>query len=259
MLRFLVQLSIAGGLVCASILAGCSSPAVVPIREYNTQAKSSQLHVVSKGDTLYSIAWAAKVDYRKLAQWNGIARPFFIIKPGQQIRLKPPSNQSQPKPKPKSSNRTASQSNSQRPQAKQTIPSSSGNKTKTNQASMGTVKNWIWPANGRIIRGFSPKKGSSGIDIVGKSGTPIRASAAGRVVYSGNGLRGYGNLVIIKHNQTYLSAYAHHRRVLVKEGNYVKQGQKIGEMGNSGSNRVKLHFEIRRSGNPTDPLGYLPR
>ncbi len=116
---------------------------------------------------------------------------------------------------------------------------------------------WMWPASGRVLAGFSEAT-NKGLDIVGKIGDPVFASAGGRVVYSGAGLRGYGKLVIIKHNQTYLSAYAHNSNLPVKEGQNVARGQKIAEIGNTDSPQVKLHFEIRRLGKPVDPLKFLP-
>jgi len=116
---------------------------------------------------------------------------------------------------------------------------------------------WIWPAAGRVLAGFSEAT-NKGVDILGKIGDPVFASASGRVVYSGTGLRGYGKLVIIKHNQTYLSAYAHNSNLLVKEGQNVVRGQKIAEIGNTDSSKAKLHFEIRRLGKPVDPLKFLP-
>lgn len=116
---------------------------------------------------------------------------------------------------------------------------------------------WIWPANGKIVGTFS-EGGSKGVDIAGKAGDPVLAAGEGKVVYSGTGLRGYGKLVIIKHNATYLSAYAHNQAILVKEGQSVSKGQKIADMGNSDADQVKLHFEIRRQGKPVDPLKYLP-
>ena len=115
---------------------------------------------------------------------------------------------------------------------------------------------WIWPAKGRLLEGFS--EGTKGIDIAGKAGEPVTASAGGKVVYSGSGLRGYGKLIIIKHNNTYLSAYAHNNKVLVKEGQTVVKGEKIGEMGSTDTGLVKLHFEIRKNGKPVDPLKHLP-
>ncbi|MEO6749368.1 MAG: peptidoglycan DD-metalloendopeptidase family protein [Casimicrobiaceae bacterium] len=117
---------------------------------------------------------------------------------------------------------------------------------------------WMWPAKGRIIGAFSETANLKGIDIAGTAGTPVVASAAGKVVYAGSGLRGYGKLVIIKHNDTYLSAYAHNRAIVVKEGDTVARGQKIAEMGNSDADQVKLHFEIRRLGKPMDPAKFLP-
>jgi len=117
---------------------------------------------------------------------------------------------------------------------------------------------WIWPARGQLIGTFS-EGGSKGVDIAGKLGDPVIAAADGKIVYSGTGLRGYGKLVIIKHNTTYLSAYAHNQAILVKEGQSVARGQKIAEMGNSDADQVKLHFEVRRQGKPVDPLKYLPQ
>lgn len=116
----------------------------------------------------------------------------------------------------------------------------------------------MWPATGKVIAGFSDSANLKGIDIAGKSGQPVVASAAGRVVYAGTGLRGYGKLIIVKHNSTYLSAYAHNRDILVKEGQQVGKGQKISEMGDTDADQVKLHFEIRRLGKPVDPVKYLP-
>ena len=117
---------------------------------------------------------------------------------------------------------------------------------------------WIWPTAGKVVAGFSETANLKGIDIGGKAGQPVVASAPGKVVYAGTGLRGYGKLIIVKHNATFLSAYAHNREILVKEGQAVARGQKIAEMGDTDANSVKLHFEIRRLGKPMDPLRYLP-
>ena len=116
---------------------------------------------------------------------------------------------------------------------------------------------WIWPAQGQVLAGFDEAK-NKGVDIAGKAGDTVMASADGRVVYAGAGLRGYGNLIILKHNNTFLTAYAHNQTLLVKEDQSVRKGQKIAEMGNSDADRVKLHFEIRRQGKPVDPAKYLP-
>jgi lipoprotein NlpD len=117
---------------------------------------------------------------------------------------------------------------------------------------------WAWPAKGKVVAGFSETANLKGIDIAGTAGQTVAASAAGRVVYAGTGLRGYGKLIIIKHNATFLSAYAHNREILVKEGQQVARGQKIAEMGSTDADQVKLHFEIRRQGKPMDPAKYLP-
>ena len=192
------------------------------------------------GDTLYSIAFAAGHDYRTIAGWNGIRAP-YTIKPGDVIRLRPPKGSTPP-------------------------PKTGGSKTRAYPlpdagppAPNDPVKRWIWPVQGKVINSYSPSRGNKGLNIAGKAGAPVRAAAGGKIVYAGNGLKGYGNLLIIKHNNEYLSAYAHNRRLLVREGSLVKQGQKIGEMGNSGTRRVMLHFEIRRNGNPVNPIRYLPK
>jgi lipoprotein NlpD len=117
---------------------------------------------------------------------------------------------------------------------------------------------WVWPAKGKVVTGFSEAASLKGIDIAGTAGQPVTAGASGKVVYAGTGLRGYGKLIIVKHNGTYLSAYAHNKDILVKEGQQVTKGQKIAEMGNTDAEQVKLHFEIRRHGKPMDPLRYLP-
>jgi len=122
----------------------------------------------------------------------------------------------------------------------------------------GDDLDWAWPAKGKLVTGFSDTANLKGIDIAGSAGQPVLASAPGRVVYAGTGLRGYGKLVIIKHNNTFLSAYAHNKDITVKEGQQVKRGEKIAEMGSTDADQVKLHFEIRRLGKPMDPLKYLP-
>jgi lipoprotein NlpD len=118
--------------------------------------------------------------------------------------------------------------------------------------------NFVWPAQGAVVATFDDAK-NKGISIAGRVGDPVVAAADGRVVYAGAGLRGYGNLIILKHNNTYLTAYAHNQALLVREDQAVKQGQKIAEMGSSDADRVKLHFEVRRQGKPVDPLNHLPK
>jgi lipoprotein NlpD len=118
---------------------------------------------------------------------------------------------------------------------------------------------WSWPVNGKVLAGFGDNQNAKGMDIAGKIGQPVKAAAPGKVVYSGSGLRGYGKLIIIKHNKTFLSAYAHNNQIMVKEGQVVAKGYKIAEMGDSDTDQAKLHFEIRQLGKPVDPLKYLPQ
>ena len=199
-------------------------------------------HTVSKGETLFSIAWQYGHDYRAVARWNGIRSPYTIY-PGQRINLRPDSN-------------NESVANTR------TSKISLRHSKKTNSRNKSAVENkisWRWPARGQVIGTFSANDpGKKGLDIAGKAGQSVYAAAEGKVVYSGNGLRGYGNLIIIKHNETYFSAYAHNSRLRVKENQTVKSGQQIADMGKSGTDRVMLHFEIRRNGKPADPLKFLP-
>jgi lipoprotein NlpD len=198
---------------------------------------------VRPGDTLYSIAWAIKKDYKQVAAWNNIAPPFTIYA-GQSLRMFPPS----------------SRVKKQAPVASKPAAASSKRPANASEARLGPVKRWNWPTQSqRVMAAFSPSVGRDGIDIAGKRGDPVYSTANGRVVYSGSGLRGYGKLIIIKHNETYLSAYAHNDNLLVTEGQMIKAGQKIASLGNTGTDRFKLHFEIRRKGKPVNPLNYLPR
>lgn len=233
---------------------------------------------VVRGDTLYSIAWRFRRDYKQIARWNNI-RPPYLIHPGQQLRLIAPVNRvannsgtksfkqaviepmvelppenTPPKSIQKKDEQTkvAMAKNTPKPSSqskiKKTIPAATSN---------GKIK-WQWPARGTILNS-NTASGRNGLDIKGKMGQTIKAASAGSVVYSGSGLLGYGRLVIIKHNNSFLSAYAHNSRVLVNEGNQVLAGQPIAEMGNSGTNTVKLHFEIRKDGKSVDPRQYLPK
>ncbi|MFQ5757286.1 MAG: peptidoglycan DD-metalloendopeptidase family protein [Acidiferrobacterales bacterium] len=194
---------------------------------------------VVAGDTLYSIAAESGVDVRDLARWNDVPPP-YVIKPGQALRLSPP----QPK--------SASAGSRSR------ALSSSGTSRSAGQAPV-KVDSWVWPTAGPILARFSHEGSNKGLDIGGRRGQTIRAAAPGKVVYKGSGLRGYGQLIIVKHNRDFLSAYAHADRIYVAEGDVIKRGQKIAAMGGSGTDRVKLHFEIRYRGSPVDPLKYLPK
>ncbi len=200
-------------------------------------------HTVQKGETLYSIAWQYGHDYRTVARWNDLPRSYTIY-PGQKLRVRPPDGTAP--------STSASKSTSTKPARRPA-------KTRSTMTASGAPQ-WRWPTRGTVISHFKAGDPTrQGIDISGKRGQPIIAAAGGRVVYSGNGLRGYGNLVIIQHNETYFSAYAHNQKVLVKENERVKSGQRIADMGNSGTDRVMLHFEIRRNGRPSNPLQYLPK
>ncbi|HJU21047.1 MAG TPA: peptidoglycan DD-metalloendopeptidase family protein [Casimicrobiaceae bacterium] len=175
----------------------------------------------------------------------------------------PPGAVAMPQPSsasPKQSPATQPRTPPSAPSASSNSPSASSNPSPngSQSASDADALDWSWPAKGKVISGFSETANLKGIDIAGTAGEAVRASAAGRVVYAGTGLRGYGKLIIIKHNATYLSAYAHNRDILVKEGQQVTRGQKIAEMGSTDADRVMLHFEIRRHGKPMDPTKFLP-
>ncbi len=242
-------------------LQACVSP---PYVDKNTPDFRSdnrpKTHRVVPGDTLFSIAWRYGFKYQELAKYNGISTPYNIY-PGQVIRLDTGSKV------------TLVGSDKKLPVASNSLSISSAysknNRSKYQASAVGVNGKrslqagalvWFWPAKGPILKRFA---GSStlekGIDIGGKLGEPVLAAASGQVVYAGSGLRGYGKLLIVKHNDTFLSAYAHNNSLLVKEGDFVKVGQRIADMGSSGTEGVKLHFEIRRDGNPEDPLKYLPK
>lgn len=218
-------------------------------------------HTVFKGETLYSISFRHGYDYKKIASWNNI-RPPYTIYPGQRLRLTPPPVTSKTyakKSKSQSKRSTITTSSSKTTAAKKTTPKIST--SSTNKTVRKPIKHeWGWPTKGKIISNYSLKAGGNkGIDIAGKEGQSVFAASSGKVVYSGNGLIGYGNLIIVKHSEEYLSAYAHNRKLLVKEGGSVTRGQKIAELGSSGAKSPRLHFEIRRNGKPVNPLKYLPK
>lgn len=201
-------------------------------------------YVVKNGDTLHSIAWRFSLDYRNISRWNGVTNPNLIYI-GQKLRLTTPV-----KPK-----RAAALK--KKPTAKR-AEKNGGTKTISRQKVVEKDLKWSWPANG-IVQAASTALGTKGIEILGTTGMPIKAAANGAVVYSGSGLRGYGRLIILKHSEEFLSAYAHNERLRVKEGVVVKGGQVIAEMGSTDAKRVMLHFEIRRNGKAVEPLDFLPR
>ena len=220
-------------------------------------------YTVKPGDTLIRIGLDSGQNWRDINRWNNIDNP-NQIEVGQVLRVSPPAGDvavtrpvanapatavTTPLPaQGQAAAKPAAASPAPSPVSQAQAPAAAGGEEEIA---------WLWPAQGTPIAGFDEVK-NKGIDIAGNAGEPVLASADGRVVYAGAGLRGYGNLVILKHNNTYLTAYAHNQNLLVKEDQSVRRGQKIAEMGNSDADRVKLHFEIRRQGKPVDPIKYLP-
>lgn len=218
-------------------------------------------HRVRRGETLYRVALNYDIEVEDLAQWNHIAPPYRIA-PGQTLRLAPPPAEAEIAAAP------AADSKPVRPGAKKPRTAKKGStagQRKNAAAGRPAVPTaaarsmvWAWPTDGAVIERFG-NSGTRGIDINGRKGQVVKAAGDGQVVYQGGGLRGYGQLIILKHNAEFLSAYAHCDRIHVKEGEVIKRGQRIADMGSSGTERVKLHFEIRYRGTPVDPLRHLPK
>jgi lipoprotein NlpD len=274
-------------LLSACVLAGCANknrPAPVEDRSPNaTKAPAKMIagadnsgkpgyYSVKSGDTLIRIGMDNGQSWRDIARWNNIENP-NLIETGQVLRVTPPeetgvvvrpvsSTNVVTSPAPASAASapaTATNTAAVRPPASAASPPNSSTPANSlaNTDSAEETVSFQWPTRGNVLAGFDEVK-NKGIDISGKAGDPVLAAADGKVVYAGSGLRGYGNLVILKHNNTYLTAYAHNQSLLVKEDQAIKRGQKIAEMGNSDADQVKLHFEIRRQGKPVDPAKYLP-
>ena len=274
-------------LLSAMVLSGCANknrPAPVEDRSPNAARAPAKMvasadnagkpgfYSVKSGDTLIRIGMDNGQSWRDIARWNNIENP-NLIETGQVLRVTPPEETgvvvrpvsstnvvTSPAPA-NTASATAPASNTAtvRPPASAANPpnaSSPANNLANSDSAEDTVS-FQWPTRGNVLAGFDEVK-NKGIDIAGKAGDPVLAAADGKVVYAGSGLRGYGNLVILKHNNTYLTAYAHNQSLLVKEDQAIKRGQKIAEMGNSDADQVKLHFEIRRQGKPVDPAKYLP-
>jgi lipoprotein NlpD len=226
-------------------------------------------YAVRPGDTIRRIASETNQNWRDLVRWNNLDNP-DLIEVGQVLRVIPPvagaavaaapATSTPPVASPGASaaaGAAAPAAAASAPAVKPTPPVATSSVAPAAAASGDEDVGWIWPAHGNLIAGFDEVK-NKGLDIGGKAGDAVLAAADGRVVYAGAGLRGYGNLIILKHNNTYLTAYAHNQTLLVKEDQSVQKGQKIAEMGSSDADRVKLHFEIRRQGKPVDPSRYLP-
>lgn len=255
------------GLVCCSLLA-CGGNARAPVEDRNARPSSqspSSTYRVQRGETLYSIAFRYGLDYRKVAAANRIPPP-YIIYPGQKIYLKEVTPAPAPAKRaatPRKATPAPTPVVAKKPVAKTTAVSKTPPATVVKKSSAGTyagraVSAWRWPTSGRVTRVYSSSV-HKGIDIGGRRGDAVVAVAAGKVVYAGTGIVGFGELLIVKHNEVYLSAYGHNDRLLVAEGDTVRAGQKIAEKGSSGTDTVKLHFEIRREGKPIDPQRLLPR
>ncbi|MFO8141714.1 MAG: peptidoglycan DD-metalloendopeptidase family protein [Marinobacter sp.] len=241
-------------------LSGCNTNAIYGDDLYNPPVYWGS-HVVKPGETLYGIAWRYGRDYRELGDANGMSPP-WTMRAGRVLRLdkkgsirqtahtsSPPPRQAAPASRSSASTRAPAQTASISPAPQR----GSGSQT------VGNIR-WQWPHAGTVIAEFSESgKVNKGIDIAGKPGDAVKAASGGNVVYAGSGLLGYGNLIIVNHNEHYLSAYAHNRKILVQEGEDVKAGQVIAELGSSGTDKPVLHFEIRRNGNPVDPARYLPK
>jgi len=204
---------------------------------------------VRPGDTLTKIALDHGQAWRDVAKWNGLDNP-NVIEVDQVLRVAPTETKAAAAPKPSASSTPPTTTATAQP-ANQAAPQTSA------AAATEDGMTFAWPHPGQVLAGFDEAK-NKGLDFAGKAGDPVLAAADGKVVYAGSGLRGYGNLVILKHNNTYLTAYAHNQSLLVKEDQAVVKGQRIAEMGNSDADRVKLHFEIRKQGKPVDPSKYLP-
>ena len=266
------SVSLASGVLCLALLAACGSsprsPAPVEDRSArpSTQATGSPplpgaenagkpgYYTVQKGDTLTRIALEHGQAWRDVARWNNLGNP-DVIEVGQVLRVSPPgASLDSPgvvvRPVASAAAPAASRTATAAPASAPASPPPS-------QSAVAEDMGLAWPAQGQVIAGFDEAK-NKGIDIAGKLGDPVLAAADGQVVYAGAGLRGYGNLVFVKHNNTYLTAYAHNQRLLVKEDQKIRRGEKIAEMGSSDADRVKLHFEVRRQGKPVDPAKYLP-
>lgn len=240
-----------------SACAGKSGYAPVSSIDYTKEKrltyrqKSAKYHTVKRGETLYSISWNYGKNFKELARINGIKSP-YVIHPGQKIALKTSS-------KPKSSKAKKTIKNNEVKSVVKPIKKAPVIRRSNDKRTAGKVQ-WQWPASGKLIGTFSSNgRFNKGIDIAGKLGEPVYAAAKGKVVFAGSGLRGYGKLVIIHHNETYLSAYAHNSKLLVKENQIIKAGQKIAEIGSTGTDKPKLHFEVRKNGKPVNPLQYLPK
>ena len=239
---------LAGVVAAWVLLSSCGGQNHAPVIDLQAPPKvMSGFHTVRKGESLYSIAWRYGWDYRELAAANGIGPPYLIY-PGQKITLTA-----------RKTSRVTRQAGAV-PSSQPPVPPRAAVARRAQPTAVAVTKlKWRWPAQGALMGRFSSvDRGNKGIDIKGKAGDPVRAAADGRVVYAGSGLIGYGNLLIVKHNDTYLSAYAHNKVLFKREQQQVKSGEIIAKIGSTGAKSSRLHFEIRKNGKPVNPLSYLP-
>ena len=260
MIKFLAKLTFISILF---IIVGCTQKPLPRQGEYAPvidlpaeRAKARGYYEVRLGETLYFIAWRFDMDYEQLAEINDLSAPYKII-PGERLYL------SSTKIKSTTQKPVVSKTVARRSQTNKTSRTSSAVKSTTATKRVkqvrrlpGIISHWQWPVRGHVLDKFSAT--NKGINIAGQLNQLVKAAAAGEVVYSGEGLASYGKLIIIKHNNEFLTAYAHNERLLVHEGQWVTAGQIIARMGHTGTIRVMLHFEMRRYGKPVNPLGYLP-
>lgn len=267
--------SLGAWLLCLLLLASCTSTTQVYVSRREARAA---VHVVERGETLSKIAWQHRVDPQELASWNGIENP-DALRVGQRLRLVPPrgyvaaapapatSASTPPATPPRASTTTRPSPSATTPAARSTPPpsprpsASPPARSSTSQrpaAPAAAPVLWSWPTDGSIVSRFGADGSvGSGLGIGGREGQPVRAAAAGRVVYAGGGLIGYGQLVIIKHDETFLSAYGHNSELLVTQGQDIARGATIALMGLGPNRQPRLHFEIRRNGVPVDPLLFV--
>ena len=266
--------------LCVLLIMGCASQAPAPIEQKSATISAPRprggitklaapkapikgdIYRVQAGDTLYSIAWRLGVDFRQLAQWNGLQDP-SRIEVGQSLRVHATNGDTRAAPRTsvvaQTPVRVGRAPISPKPTPAHLPPAlSQGTFAKTPAGSPAANPQWAWPADGKVVRSVSAT-GSIGLEIRGTRGQTIRAAGSGQVVYGGSGLRGYGQLLIIKHDESFLSAYAHNDKLLVAEGQRIERSQPIALMGDSGASEVMLHFEIRKGGKAVEPLQYLPK
>ena len=263
------------GLIVSITLVSCAGPkrpapvVVLNSQHYPEAERKLTNYTVKAGDTLYAIAWYTGNDYRDIAKWNSLSEPYNIY-PGQSLNLQ---SSERVLKKLRTVNNTTGQTSKHKPKmsidqkdsqaycnCESDVNNTKGvvSKPKINGFPQ-RVEKWIWPAQGRIeLSNSNGQTTQTGVDIYSNQGSEVVAAASGKVVYAGNALRGYGNLIIIKHTESFLSAYAHSDRILVSEREWVSAGQEIAKMGDTGTTRVKLHFEIRFRGKAVEPMKYLP-